>query len=58
MNIEINQKILNQKSKNLNLEKVPKRLISILQLDENDKIYKDPDYNTLKEYNAPILKKK
>ncbi|CAG8700796.1 hypothetical protein GLOIN_2v1775982 [Rhizophagus irregularis DAOM 181602=DAOM 197198] len=36
-------KNLNQKSKNLNLEK--------------KKTDKDPDYNTLKEYNAPILKK-
>ncbi|PKC54282.1 hypothetical protein RhiirA1_477640 [Rhizophagus irregularis] len=58
-------KNLNLKSKNLNLEKVLKRLISILQLDENAKICslcrkktdKDPDYNTLKEYNAPISKK-
>ncbi|CAB4375738.1 unnamed protein product [Rhizophagus irregularis] len=65
MNIEINPKNLNQKSKNLNLEQVSKRLISILQLDENAKICslcrkktdKDPDYNTLKEYNAPISKK-
>ncbi|PKB97590.1 hypothetical protein RhiirA5_432850 [Rhizophagus irregularis] len=36
-------KNLNQKSKNLNLEKVSKRLISILQLDENDKICKIAD---------------
>ncbi|PKY51829.1 hypothetical protein RhiirA4_469094, partial [Rhizophagus irregularis] len=43
----------NKKSKNLNLEKVPKRLISILNLDETAKICslcrkrtdKDPDYN-------------
>ena len=50
----------NKKSKKLNLEKVPKRLISILNLDENAKICNlcrkktdtDPDYNTLEEYNA------
>jgi hypothetical protein len=55
----------NKKSKKLNLEKVPKRLISILNLDENAKICSlcrkktdtDPDYNTLEEYNAPISKK-
>ena len=54
----------NKKSKKLNLEKVPKRLISILNLDENAKICSlcrkktdtDPDYNTLEEYNAPISK--
>ncbi len=56
---------LNQKSKKLNLEKVPRRLISVLQLDENAKICslcrkktdKDPDYNVLEEYNIPIPKK-
>ncbi|CAB4380548.1 unnamed protein product [Rhizophagus irregularis] len=55
----------NKKSKNLNLEKVPKRLISILNLDETAKICslcrnrtdKDTDYNKLEEYNAPISKK-
>ncbi|PKY58932.1 hypothetical protein RhiirA4_513897 [Rhizophagus irregularis] len=58
-------KNINQKSKQLNLVKVPKRLISVLQLDENAKICSlcrkrtdnDPDYNVLEEYNAPILKK-
>ena len=55
----------NKQSKKLNLEKVPKRLTSILQLDENAKICslcrkrtdKDPDYTTQEEYNAPISKK-
>jgi len=55
----------NKKSKKLNLEKVPKRLISILQLDENAKICSlcrkrtdnDPNYTTQEEYNAPISKK-
>lgn len=53
-----------KKPKKSNLEKVPKRLISILQLDENAKICSlcrkktdsDPDYNTLEEYNAPVSK--
>jgi hypothetical protein len=56
----------NKKSNKLNLEKVPKRLVSILQLDEDAKICslcrkktdKDPNYNILEEYNAPISKKK
>jgi hypothetical protein len=56
----------NKKSKKLNLEKVPKRLILVLQLDENNKICsmcrkrtdKDPDYNTTENYNKPISKKK
>ncbi|PKY47418.1 hypothetical protein RhiirA4_462600, partial [Rhizophagus irregularis] len=55
----------NKRSKNLNLEKVPKRLMLILNLDETAKICslcrkrtdKDPDYNILEEYNAPISKK-
>jgi len=55
----------NKKPKKLNLEKVPKRLTSILQLSEDAKICSlcrkrtdnDPDYNTLEEYNAPIPKK-
>ena len=54
----------NTKPKKSNLEKVPKRLISILNLDENAKICSlcrkktdsDPDYNTLEEYNTPISK--
>lgn len=53
-------------SKNLNLKKVPKRLIPILNLEETAKICSlcrkktnsDPDYNMLEEYNAPISKKK
>ncbi|GES89156.1 hypothetical protein GLOIN_2v1782579 [Rhizophagus clarus] len=55
-----------KKSKNFNLRKVPKRLISILNLDETAKICSlcrkktdsDPDYNMLEEYNAPISRKK
>ncbi|RGB27656.1 hypothetical protein C1646_768817 [Rhizophagus diaphanus] len=55
----------NKKLKKLILEKVSKRLIAILQLDENSKIcslYRkktdnDPDYIILKEYNAPVSKK-
>src|SRR2546429_5369300 len=35
---KIQSKNTNKKSKKLNLEKVPQRLISILQLDENAKI--------------------
>ena len=56
----------NKKPKKLSLEKVPKRLIPILQLDENAKICSlcrkktdsDPDYITSEEYIAPIPKKK
>ncbi|PKC05474.1 hypothetical protein RhiirA5_420887 [Rhizophagus irregularis] len=56
----------NKRSKNLNLEKIPKRLIPILNLDETAKICSlcrkktdnDPDYNMLEEYTAPISKKK
>jgi hypothetical protein len=56
----------NKKPKKFSLEKVPKRLISILQLDENAKICSlcrkktdsDPDYTTLEEYNTPVSKKK
>ena len=52
----------NKKSKKLSLEKVPKRLIPVLQLDENAKICclcrkktdNDPDYIALEEYIAPI----
>src|SRR5437763_12452117 len=55
----------NKISKKLILEKVPKRLISILQLDENAKICSlcrkktdsDSDYITSEEYNAPISRK-
>ena len=55
----------NKKPKKSNLEKVPKRLISILQLDENAKICSlcrkktdsDPDYITSEEYNAPVSRK-
>jgi hypothetical protein len=55
----------NKKPKKLSLEKVPKRLTSILQLDENSKICSlcrrktdnDPDYTVLKEYNAPVSRK-
>jgi len=54
-----------KKPKKHSLEKVSKRLIPILQLDENAKICSlcrmktdsDPDYTTLEEYNAPISKK-
>ncbi|PKY62178.1 hypothetical protein RhiirA4_488213 [Rhizophagus irregularis] len=61
---EYNNQSKSKRSKNLNLEKVPKRLIAILNLDETAKICslcrkktdKDPDYNTLEEYNAPISK--
>ena len=56
----------NKKSKKLSLEKVPKRLIPVLQLDENAKICclcrkktdNDPDYIALEEYIAPISQKK
>ncbi|CAB4432309.1 unnamed protein product [Rhizophagus irregularis] len=56
----------NKRSKNLNLEKIPKRLIPILNLDETAKICSlcrkktdnDPDYNMLEAYTAPISKKK
>jgi len=55
----------NKKSKKLNLEKVPVRLMTVLQLDENAKICsmcrkrtdKDSDYNIFEEYNAPVSKK-
>ncbi|GES93849.1 hypothetical protein GLOIN_2v1782579 [Rhizophagus clarus] len=55
-----------KKQKNLNLRKVPERLLSILNLDETAKICSlcrkktdnDPDYNMLEEYNAPISRKK
>jgi hypothetical protein len=56
----------NKKSKNLDLRKVSERLIPILNLNETAKICSlcrkktdnDPDYNMLKEYNAPISRKK
>src|ERR1051325_6176581 len=56
----------NKKSKKLSLEKVPKRLIPVLQLDENANICSlcrkktdsDPDYIALEEYIAPISQKK
>ncbi|PKK58458.1 hypothetical protein RhiirC2_796263 [Rhizophagus irregularis] len=56
----------NKRLKNLNLEKIPKRLIPILNLDETAKICSlcrkktdnDPDYNMLEEYTASISKKK
>ncbi|PKB97799.1 hypothetical protein RhiirA5_384399 [Rhizophagus irregularis] len=56
----------NKKPKKFSLEKVPKRLISILQLDENAKICSlcrkktdsDPDYTTLEKYNIPVSKNK
>ncbi|PKC53605.1 hypothetical protein RhiirA1_478951 [Rhizophagus irregularis] len=56
----------NTKSKKLNLEKVPKRLIEILGLDEfaeicsmcKKKTDKDPEYLQTEEYKAPIPKKK
>src|SRR3954453_13400279 len=55
----------NKKPKKLNLEKVPKRLMPILQLNEDAKICSlcrkrtdnDPDYNTLEEYCTPTPKK-
>jgi hypothetical protein len=55
----------NKKSKNLNLRKVPERLMPILNLNETAKICNlcrkktdnDPDYNMLEEYNAPISRK-
>ncbi|GES99447.1 hypothetical protein GLOIN_2v1846234 [Rhizophagus clarus] len=56
----------NNKSKKLNLEKVPKRLIEVLRLNEFAKICsmcrkktnKDPEYLQAKEYKASIPKKK
>ena len=55
-----------KKQKNLNLRKVPERLIPILNLDEDAKICSlcrkktdsDPDYSSLEEYSAPISRKK
>src|SRR5581483_6526752 len=55
----------NKKPKKHSLEKVPRRLIPILQLDEDAKICSlcrmktdsDPDYIILEEYNAPVSKK-
>ena len=57
-------KNVNKKPKKVSLEKVPKRLIPILQLNENAKICSlcrkktdsDPDYIVLEEYNAPVSK--
>ena len=54
------------KPKKSNLEKIPKRLITTLNLDENAKICSlcrkktdsDPDYIALEEYIAPISQKK
>ncbi|UZO00479.1 uncharacterized protein OCT59_011610 [Rhizophagus irregularis] len=56
----------NKQSKKLNLEKVPKRLIEVLGLDEfaeicsmcRKKTDKDPEYLQTEEYKAPISKKK
>ena len=56
----------NKQSKKLNLEKVPKRLIEILGLDEfaeicsmcKKKTDQDPEYLQIEEYKAPISKKK
>ena len=59
-------KTTEKKSKKLNLEKVPKRLIEILGLDEfaeicnmcRKKTDKDPEYLQAEEYKAPIPKNK
>src|SRR6266498_675292 len=62
MNIKINQKIQKKKSKKLTLEKVLKRLIKVLGLNESSEICdmckyrtdKDPEYLQDKNYKAPI----
>ena len=59
-------KNIEKKSKKLNLEKVPKRLIEVLGLDEFAEICsmcrkrtdKDPEYLQAEEYKAPIPKNK
>ena len=61
---KMQSKKTNQKVKKLNLEKVPKRLIEVLGLDEfskicsmcRKKIDKDPEYLQTEEYKTPIPK--